>query len=98
MEEEKMMMRLFFFFKFIILPNVGLVQEQTRQVEEAEALLFRGVGEVAEMELGREKCRGKKRRGLGQLMNPQTGGPRPGGGGQLDSVGSNSVAMLHTCT
>uniref|UniRef100_A0A674MRL1 Goosecoid n=1 Tax=Takifugu rubripes TaxID=31033 RepID=A0A674MRL1_TAKRU len=58
----------------------GLVQEQTRQVEEAEALLFRGVGEVAEMELGREKCGGKKRRGLGQLITRRRAGHGRGWG------------------
>lgn len=50
-----------------------MVQKQTRQVAEAEALLVRGLGEVAEMERGREERGGEERRRLRQLMKPRRG-------------------------
>lgn len=65
-----MMMRLLFFCFF---PRTGLVQKQARQVAQAEALFVRGLGEVAEMERGREERGGEERRGLRQLMKPRRG-------------------------
>lgn len=50
-----------------------MVQKQTRQVAEAEALLVRGLGEVSEMERGRKERGGEERRGLRQLMKPRRG-------------------------
>ncbi|KAF0044694.1 hypothetical protein F2P81_003852 [Scophthalmus maximus] len=53
----------------------GLVQKQTREVEEAETLLVRGIRELSEMEQIDQNVPGEaraeqKRGGLGQLMAP----------------------------
>lgn len=59
----------------LLLHRVGLVQKQTREVEEAETLLVRGIRELSEMEQIDQNVPGEaraeqKRGGLGQLMAP----------------------------
>lgn len=58
--------------------SAGLVQEPARQVEEAEALLLGGVGELSEpgQTQSGQTGRNQERRGLGQLMTAPRGARR----------------------
>ena len=72
----------------------GLVQKQTRKVEEAKTVFVGGIRELSEMEqieqnVGRESRGEQKRRGLGQLI--MTGTRHAGSD-------ATPVAMLHSCT
>lgn len=60
-------------FLFFVFNHVGLVQKQTREVEEAEKVFLRGVRELSEMEQIDKNVCGEnwgeqKRGGLGQLI------------------------------